>query len=109
MKNLRKLRIERHLSQRELGKLLNIKQQSICSYENGRSSPGIETIVAIADFFHVSVDYLLGRPEKRQKNITKQFLEDLQNKDLSKYSDEQLIEIANILRDAEIEVKQNNH
>ncbi len=51
------------ITQRQLAEYLQIAQPSYIRYENGSSEPNLETLVKIADFFDVSVDYLLGRTE----------------------------------------------
>lgn len=61
---LRKLRLERKLTQKELGKKVNVTKVSISGYENGIRNPDTETLQALADFFDVSTDYLLGRTEE---------------------------------------------
>lgn len=58
--NLKKLRIQNKLSQQELADRLGISQQSINKYENHNVQPDFHTLIAIADFFHTSVDYLIG-------------------------------------------------
>ena len=54
------LRKDKGLSQDELGELLNINKHSISSYERGRSEPPDEIKIMLAEFFNVSVEYLLG-------------------------------------------------
>ena len=51
------------ITQRQLADYLQITQPSYIRYENGSSEPSLETLVKIADYFDVSVDYLLGRTE----------------------------------------------
>ena len=51
------------LTQRQLAEYLQIAQPSYIRYENGSAEPSLETLVKIADYFDVSVDYLLGRTE----------------------------------------------
>ena len=51
------------VTQRQLAEYLQIAQPSYIRYENGSAEPSLETIVKIADYFDVSVDYLLGRTE----------------------------------------------
>lgn len=64
-KKLRMLRNEKHLTQVELAKILNIGNKTISDYERGISSPDIDTINLLADFFNVSTDYLLGLSDIR--------------------------------------------
>ena len=51
------------ITQRQLAEYLQIAQPSYIRYENGSSEPSLETLVKLADYFDVSVDYLLGRTE----------------------------------------------
>lgn len=63
MKNLKELRKEAKLSQRELALIFSVTQQAICKYENGLSEPGLQTLIKMADFFNTSIDYLVGRTD----------------------------------------------
>jgi len=58
---LAELRMDKGLSQRELGKLVNKSGSAICNYEKNVHIPDIETLSKIADCFDVSTDYLLKR------------------------------------------------
>lgn len=58
-KNIRKLRIEKGMTQRQLAAVLGITQQTINSYENNRSNPGYDLLIKMASFFGVSLDYLI--------------------------------------------------
>lgn len=58
---LRNLRKSKGLSQEKLAKAIFISSSAISQYENGTSRPGRETLEAIATFFNVSTDYLLGK------------------------------------------------
>ncbi len=60
MENLKKLRMDRGLSQQALAEKFNLTQQSIYKYENGLAEPNIETLKSFAVFFGISVDYLIG-------------------------------------------------
>lgn len=64
-KKLRSLREEKRLSQVELSKKLNVTSQALSQYELGKRIPDAEMIIRIADFFDVSVDYLLDRTNER--------------------------------------------
>ena len=65
---IRELRLERGLTQEELGEIIGVKRFSIYSYEKGRACPEMKGLVALAEFFDVSRDYLAGRTEKREVN-----------------------------------------
>ena len=58
--NIRALREDRDLKQRELAKVLNVSQNTYSQYENGIISLTAEHLIELAKFYHVSVDYLLG-------------------------------------------------
>lgn len=57
----KELREERGLSQMDLGLELDIGHTSIQQYEAGQHEPSFSTLIKIADFFGVTVDYLIGR------------------------------------------------
>ncbi len=57
---LRDLRNQKKLTQKELAKKLNTTDDSIFSWEKGRSQPSIEAIRQICMFFDVTADYLIG-------------------------------------------------
>ena len=61
MIKLSELRNEKGLTQREIAKIFNVSQGTYNNWENGKTQPAIEQLVAIADFFGVSIDYLVGR------------------------------------------------
>ena len=63
---LRSLRTERDVTQKDLGELLGVQNFSIYTYEKGRSEPNIDGLIALADFFDVSIDYLVGRTDRRR-------------------------------------------
>lgn len=62
---LRKARANTGFTQREVAKELNISKSTIASYETGRTEPDIETLGTLADFYNVSVDWLLGISKKK--------------------------------------------
>ncbi|WP_026189013.1 LexA family protein [Orenia marismortui] len=64
-KVLKKLRMEMNLTQKELADKLGITRGAIGHYEQGKRSPDNEMLAKLADFFDVSVDYLLGRTDMR--------------------------------------------
>lgn len=57
---IKALRLERPLSQAELGKNLGVSEVSVRCWENGTKKPSMDAIISLANLFHVSTDYLLG-------------------------------------------------
>ena len=55
-----KLRRDRGITQKQLAEIIHVSQQSISAYEIGRAFPPMDTIVSLAGFFQVSIDFLLG-------------------------------------------------
>jgi transcriptional regulator with XRE-family HTH domain len=64
------LRKELGLSQEELGKRFKLSQQTISGYENLTREPDNETLKQLAEFFNVSVDYILGHSDIRNSSKT---------------------------------------
>lgn len=62
-KRLKELRNEKGLSQHALALEIQHSQQVISNWESGNVEPTASAIVAVADYFDVSTDYLLGRKE----------------------------------------------
>ncbi len=56
---LKELRLEKELSQRKLGEKLNVSNQTISFWEIGKREPDLDTLVKIAKFFEVSIEFLL--------------------------------------------------
>ncbi len=66
--NLKKLRKSKHMTQIALQMQTGIEQALISKFENGERIPPTETLVILADFYGVSVDYILGRTDKPEIN-----------------------------------------
>ena len=62
---LKKARKRKGLKQREVAEYLQIGLRSYQNYEGGQLRPDYETLVALADYFAVTTDYLLGRTDER--------------------------------------------
>ena len=58
-KNIVKLRLSRELSQADLGKEIGLTPSAISNIENSISYPSVDTLIRFADYFSVSMDYLL--------------------------------------------------
>ena len=59
--NIRSLRIDRGLTQKQVAQLLGISQNTYSQYELGVLNYPVDALLTLADFYEVSVDYLLGR------------------------------------------------
>ena len=60
---LRELRKEKGISQQKLALEILFSQSVVCDWENNVSEPTASAIVAVADYFDVSTDYLLGKKD----------------------------------------------
>jgi len=63
---MRELRNERNLRLKDLAEVLGVTTSSVGMYENNKRYPDIMAIVKLAEFFDVSVDYLLGHTDIRE-------------------------------------------
>lgn len=71
---IKELREQKDISQTELANYLGVVRSTICQYEKGNRVPDTETLIKLADYFEVSVDYLIGHdeitPEERAAGAT---------------------------------------
>ena len=65
---LKEIRKSKGISQLKLAIDLNTTQNTISRYENGKREPGINELVQIADYFNISIDYLLERTDNPKIN-----------------------------------------
>ena len=63
---IRDLREDNDLKQKNLAEYLAIDQSTYSDYENGRINIPIESIIKLADFYKVSIDYIVGRTDNPQ-------------------------------------------
>ena len=73
---LKELRLQKHESQQKLAGVLNISQTMISRYENGDACPDIDILIAIANHYNVSLDFLLEVSDNKlpytKSNLPKQ-------------------------------------
>ena len=62
-KQFKKIRLENKLTQKQVADGLNITEQAYQRYEYGKTVPSALVLIALADYFDVSLDYLVGRSE----------------------------------------------
>ena len=71
---IRELREDHDKKQLELANYLHVKPNTYSDYERGKINIQIDTLIQLADFYGVSLDYLVGRddvPNRKQRKITK--------------------------------------
>ena len=61
MNRLRELREDSDLKQIQVAKILNMSQTGYSKYETGENDIPTDVLIKLADFYHVTIDYLLGR------------------------------------------------
>lgn len=61
LSNLKILRAKKGISQQTLGDEIGVSQQSINKYENHNIEPDITTLIAIAEYFNTTIDFIVGR------------------------------------------------
>ena len=69
---LKSLRKQHKMTQEKLARILRVEPSSISKYESANVIPSVDTLEKIADIFDVSLDFLLGRPEKEMQNINEE-------------------------------------
>lgn len=84
---LKELREEKELTQAELGEKLGISRNTIASWESNRRTPELETAKQLADFFNVSVDYLLGRTNIRKFDLDIDNIAAMRSREMEGYND----------------------
>lgn len=75
MNTLKQLRLNKNVLQKDVAKYLDVDRTTYVKYERGDSEPNHDILIKLADYFDVTVDYLLGREEKPSENSN-----DLSNK-----------------------------
>lgn len=58
---LKELRKQNKLNQTDIAKVLQIEQNTYSKYEIGKAEPNISNLIKLADYYQVSIDYLVGR------------------------------------------------
>ncbi|WP_207120144.1 helix-turn-helix domain-containing protein [Bulleidia sp. zg-1006] len=69
LRQLRRVRIENGLTQKEMGEILNVSAQSVSAYENGTVRPDIEVLFRYMEYFQIPMAYFLREfsPELKEK------------------------------------------
>ena len=62
------LRTDADMSQKQLSEILHISQRSYSHYETGSRNIPVEMLIRLANYYDISVDYLVGRTDKKELN-----------------------------------------
>lgn len=60
---LKELRVKKHITQKDFAKIVGITERAYQNYEINASLPNYKTLIFLADYFNVSLDYLTGRSD----------------------------------------------
>ena len=65
---LKELRKKEKLTQEQLGQAISVSKYAILLYEKGKNYPEVKGLIGLADYFSVSIDYLVGRTDNPEIN-----------------------------------------
>ena len=107
LKNLKNLRQEKSMNQTQLADAIGLSRSAIAMYESGQREPDLKTLYTIADYFNVSVDYLVGKSDTREKTPSEEgvALDDFtyalydETKDLTEEDKKMLLGMAKMLKE----------
>lgn len=105
MLRIEMLRKDLGLSQEDLAIKLNMTQQRISAYEKGKREPDIETIKQFADFFNVSIDYLLG---KSDNNSVEDSFKHKYREEIEGLTEEEIAEALIFYKEMKKKIQNNN-
>ena len=60
---LKELRTNKNITMDKLGKDIGVTRATISNFENGQRKPSLDVVIKLADYFQVSIDYLVGRTD----------------------------------------------
>ncbi len=88
MNRIKELREKRNITQIRLGTEIEVSQETISAYENGRAEPKLEKLIRIADFLNTTTDYLLGRTDNDSPliDLTYKIVDEQLNELLNNYA-----------------------
>lgn len=65
---IKELRKKEGMTQAALGEIIGVGQDTVCVYEKGKHYPEVRNLIILADYFGVSIDYLVGRTDNPEVN-----------------------------------------
>ncbi len=67
---IKELRQKHHMSQIRLSIELEVSQEAVSAYENGRCYPAFQTLLKLSEIFNSSVDYIMGLTDENSKSVS---------------------------------------
>lgn len=115
---IKQLRVDNNLLQKEIAKILNVPKNTYGAWERGNNEPSVDIIIKLADFYQISIDYLLNREEEDGRIIVQELeLPSDEKKVLEKYrvlppelkavSYEYIKSLGNLIEEFDIKRKRN--
>ncbi len=99
MLKLKELRKEKGISLKELGSIVGVAESTMSLYENGKRQPDYETLLRLAEYFDVTVDYLLrGTTAQELDNVYFSFAKQAQSEGIDPEDIKMAIEMINKLK-----------
>lgn len=68
-KRLKELRKEKGISQQVVANLFKVTRPCVCYWETGKRVPDYQTLIALSDFYNVTVDYIVGKSSSRKFKV----------------------------------------
>lgn len=99
MNRLKELRLHRGLLQSDIAKIINKSERTVGFYETGERDMGTETLGILADFFNVSVDYLLGRDINESIQVAAKAKNGLDLSDICEEDKQTIMNIYNMIKE----------
>lgn len=67
--HLKEIRKNQNKTQKDVAIAISVSERNYQSFEYGKVKPSFDTLLALADYFNISIDYLVGRTDKPDVNI----------------------------------------
>lgn len=97
MEKLRELRKEKGISLKELGIAMGVAESTMSLYENGKRQPDYETLLKLAEYFNVTVDYLLRGNDNSERLPEELVILNRKARNMSPEKRQKLLEMARVM------------
>lgn len=108
MNRLKQLRQEKELLQSDIAKIINKTDRAVGQYEREERDPGSKTWTTLADYFGVSLDYLLGKSDTRNYDKDEQEFRFAYHKEIEGLTEQEVIDALRFYKEMKKRVGGNN-